>query len=820
MILYGDEMNENFSIDDIIRQAEKIKQETEYHLKMAEKSLDEKAKNTIEEVTVEPEKVINDVSRNITENAGNDDDTKKYNVQSSDDDGDMKIVSDNKNNAGKTKVIGTIKSAAERTKRIILPKDSDDDSDMKIASDLSSGADIFEEDEPVKPVAISSNSRVDKKSDLQEIPTIMAVDQLDRVSFYDAEFKEETGVQMKFEGFDDEIENVDSIDENLAEQQLEERRREKVGKFRLFGPDETDKELGDKAFAKEEYVSTQEKDVIINRLFSQRKIIQIRLIASGVSGILLLLMSIFKDSAYFPSALSGHMQFFTAVLVIYILTLIVDSNVIIHGFTFKQGINYDLPVSLVNLTVLAHTAVMAFNESLWLDNGVLIAPAAVSALFMSQTGKLKMMNRIIDNFDFITDGADKFTVENMANKVDASIISRGFINSDPLIKFSVKTDFPTNFLEISCKNEPADKISGKTGLVMIGLNIVLMIAVGFIDNFNTGFNMAVCSMCAAVPLSSLYITNSLLCDVSRSLNASGSRVCGYEGAYMADNANLMVMEAADLFGKNGCDLHGIKTFHGAKVDDAILQAAAVIIQTKSPLAHVFDDVIIGKQSILPKAEDIIYEDKMGTSAWIYKKKVLVGNRNLLIRHGVMVPKESFEEKFTKKGRHALYLAVDGDIIAMFVVSYSADADMKSELKKLEKSGMTIIVKSCDPYINEQSLAQIFSLPDGFIRVMNSSGARVFEKYSEMNVEKSPAYVVHNGTARGFVSVMRASEILVSSNKIISFLITFGSALGLAVTAVLSLIGAYSQISALSVIVFQLIWCAFVRLVSKLKKIGL
>ena len=45
-----------------------------------------------------------------------------------------------------------------------------------------------------------------------------------------------------------------------------------------------------------------------------------------------------------------------------------------------------------------------------------------------------------------------------------------------------------------------------------------------------------------------------------------------------------------------------------------MKCLAIIMKTKSPLAHVFDDVIVGKQAILPEVDGVIYEDKMGTSA--------------------------------------------------------------------------------------------------------------------------------------------------------------------------------------------------------------
>ena len=289
---------------------------------------------------------------------------------------------------------------------------------------------------------------------------------------------------------------------------------------------------------------------------------------------------------------------------------------------------------------------------------------------------------------------------------------------------------------------------------------------------------------------------------------------------MASDANAVVMEAADLFGKDSCDLHGIKTFGGAKVDDAIINAAAVIIRTKSPLRHVFDDVIIGQQSILPDVENVTYEDRLGTSAWIYKRKVLVGTRDLLLHHGISVPKESFEQKYTIKGRKALYLAVGGQISAMFIVSYSADPDLKKELGKLEKSGVTVIVKSCDPYINEQSIAKMFSLPEGFVRVMNYSAARTFDKYSNLHVEKSPAYISHNGTALGFISAMRSAGIIVSARGLIAFLSAFGCVLGFGVIALLALLKGYASISAANILIYQAIWLAFVTVITKLKSLGI
>ena len=159
-------------------------------------------------------------------------------------------------------------------------------------------------------------------------------------------------------------------------------------------------------------------------------------------------------------------------------------------------------------------------------------------------------------------------------------------------------------------------------------------------------------------------------------------------------------------------------------------------------------------------------------------------------------------------------------MAMFVVSYNARPELKKVLKRLEKNGITILVKSADPFINDESIAKLFSLPDGFVRVMNTSNARAFEKYSDMCVEKSPAYVVHNGSALGFASAMHGAGYLEEIKRLLCVLISFGCALGFGVVTLLCAIGGFNQLSAVSAVAFQAIWCIFMEIAVKIKRLGI
>ena len=810
----------NLSIDEIIKKAEQIKAQAEKQLMDAQKNLDEMAKSAINEVTVDSDAVI----KKVEELSNEEDDIKEYNpvknTAGQDKTKTVRISFDKKTD--KTVAFKKFSSGNEQT----VSTDNSDDDDIKIANSIGSEGedDIFEHpiipNEKTKPVVLSTNN--ESSSDFfQEVPTIVARESLgEYLDGSSSNDDEDIGIQMCFDGFDDTIEEVPTIDEAVAEQILIEQRKEKINKFRLFGPDETDEELGDEEFEERDYKAKEDRQSILTRLLKKKSVIGVQMIISIALFTLLLLMTVFKGTEYLPLAIAQNSKFFTAGCVLMFLTVITNLNIFLHGFNIKKGINTDFPVSVLTLATLGQSLAFAINSDLWMNNGVFLGSALAFAYIFSLLGKRQILVRIIDNFDFIINSGETYCLENIANALDVKVLGRDNLDEeDPIIKTSVKTDIPTNFMEISCKSDPSDKTVKILYPITVLLSAVLLIAVGLLDNWGTGVNIAIAALTISTPVSLLYAMNTILSDISAELDKYGARVCGFEGAQMAAGTNAVVLEAANLFGTHGCDLHGIKVFNKTKIDDAIIYAAAVIIKTKSPLAHVFDDVIIGKKSILPKVDNVQCEEQMGTSAWVYQKKVLVGNRNLLINHGVSVPKISFEQKFTRRNRKALYLAVDGKIMAMFIVSYSADPNLKRELKKLEKTDITLIVKSNDPYINEESIANLFNLPRGYIKVMNRQASRVFEKYSDMQVEKSPAYVVHNGTAKGLISAMRGALTVVSTKNSVSFLTCFGCILGLVTVAGLALMQWYSQISCTAIIGCQAIWTAFTVIVSKLRKIG-
>lgn len=818
-------MSENLSIEEIIKQAEEIRKRTIKTAQSTMKDINSTAREitekTIEVPTVEPKNIVIEPTPaekkiGIT--------TQKTAVV------DAEKIKSADGEKGKTQVVDQRTRQVSVSSKTGVVESIGDVSKKKSFFKTTSAEPLFSKTPPEiieRPATIKSKSRFDKTSDLEELPTIVAVDELEHTKIspinhipQTEKYHSDEGEQIVLDGFEDITEDVSKIDEEVAEKQLKERRKEKVNKFRLFSPDDIE---GDdtRKVVNNDYESDEEKTAFFEKFFASKTSITLKIVLTFVPLLALGALTYFKDSAIMPSFLLDYTAYFTTVTILYTLALLINIKTIVHGFNFKHGVNFDLPISIVSLSVFVHTILMTVDSDVYIDGGNLYPLAAVFALMLSNIGKRTMIMRLIESFEFSTGLDETHTVEDIVNTVDATIISRGLLTGEANLKTSIKTDFTTKFVDIGLSDEPADNIAKTTGIIMLIINMILFAVFSIITrNWHTGLNIAICGMCISCPCISLINTNNALRGVSRATNKNGAMINGFEGAKIADNANAIVIEAQDLFGANSCEIHGIKTFNGAKADDVILKTAAVIMKTKSPLSYVFDDVVIGKQTILPDVDGVVYEDRLGTSAWIYRKKILVGTRELLIHHGVQVPREEFEAKYTRKDRKILYLAVTGKLMAMFVVSYNADPTLKRALRKLEKSGMTVLVKSADPFINDESIAKLFSLPDGFVRVMSSSNGRAFEKYSNMCAEKSPAYVVHNGSALGFVSSMCGAENLEETRKMLSVLISFGCAVGIGVTVLLAILGGIEQLGAVNIVIFQALWCIFVEIMSKLKRLGL
>lgn len=175
-------------------------------------------------------------------------------------------------------------------------------------------------------------------------------------------------------------------------------------------------------------------------------------------------------------------------------------------------------------------------------------------------------------------------------------------------------------------------------------------------------------------------------QVSCTQQRDGRRISGGAPVFRYPRADGGFRE---LYPRGRVNLLSVKTFNSYNIDKALINAAAVMKVANTPMTYMFEDVIVDKGEELPPVESVKYEDGKGLICWVGGERLLLGTRELMEKYSIDLPSLDFEESNKLDEQNCVtYLANAGQLVAMLITEYTADKHIVSELKRLEKSGVT------------------------------------------------------------------------------------------------------------------------------------
>lgn len=522
--------------------------------------------------------------------------------------------------------------------------------------------------------------------------------------------------------------------------------------------------------------------------------------------------ALFSNSAAVYSAV--HLVF---VLVFAVLGL-KDIKEAVLGFG-KRRVSAQTGLLCAVLFALVQTGVsFAYPESL--TSVPLYTAVAGLSFVLYYAGKKSKLQADMDNFEMVAENYNRFYGIYKINEPDTAFeIGRGLLLGDPDVRYSKRIAFPSKFVETAKRNDSAfDVYALALPAVLIAAGIVGAITCFVANHVFTGVSAMTAVVLGGMPISSVCASASALNSINKRLRKERALLSGYDAAFDTLGANAVVLDASDLFDAAGCRLRGMKIYHKMRVDEAILYTAAMVIQSGGTLESVFDGVILQKREMLPQVESLAYEERLGCSGWIYNQRVLVGNRELLIKHNVDAPTREEEQRFRKDGCEVIYLAVEGKTAALFVVEYAANERLAEYLQALEKYGISILVRTSDPNITEGLVEQYFDLPHNLVKIINPVAGGMFRELLEEQPRTAPCTVLHNGSTAAFLRALLSAFVLDEKYRLSQILLYIGVGLSITLLAVLSFFTGLTQAGTLEVLIFELIWSAIVLLIPKIKKI--
>ncbi len=446
----------------------------------------------------------------------------------------------------------------------------------------------------------------------------------------------------------------------------------------------------------------------------------------------------------------------------------------------------------------------------------LFFPIVILGLFFNTIGKILSAARIKNNFEILTDGREKAALLPVRNKELARELT-GQRDETPRFCTSAKAKFFTRFLELSYRDDATESIARIVApivfLCSILVGIIAFLLTGRISDAITGFAAV---LCVAAPFSATIAGALPVFRSCSALNEEGGMMAGGYTAETFAETDSVLLDIEQLFPEGSIILHGIKTFARGRIDEAILDAASVICSTRSTLGSIFVNVVQGDKKLLKPVDTIIYEDGMGLSAWVGGKRVLIGNRELMINHGIDIPSHDYENKYVGAGKDILYLANSGELTAMFVLSYHADKEVYRSLGIMAERGVRLVINCSDPNITKKKLSELFGYPENQLNLLSS---KYQQKCAELTEERetAPAAAVYDGSLFALSDLLNCCGIIRQSSFAAALIEMIGIVLGFILVTIFLFTGNIRSLDMYILLGFQMFWLAAVTVIILLRK---
>ena len=482
--------------------------------------------------------------------------------------------------------------------------------------------------------------------------------------------------------------------------------------------------------------------------------------------------------------------------------------------------------AISTVTSIVTSMIMFANPNLIKGSYVHIyIPVAIASLLFNTIGKLLIVSRTQRSFKFVSGSSEKYAIFPVTDEETAQNFTRGTLRDFPNLSAMRKTEFLSEFLKTSYANDSTDSFCRIFTPVVLAVAIVIAVIAGIVSSPNHGSSSAiyigisvfvgVISICTG--FSSMLIVNVPMMRAEIKGAENQGVVLGFDCIEEFADTNSVLVDANQLFPQGSVKLAAIKVFSDTRIDEAIVEAASLTTQAGSILKNMFYDIIAGKTELLDPVESYIFEDSMGLCGWINNKRVLLGNRELMVNHSIEgMPPLTKEKEYTENGRTAVYLSISGELSAMFLVEITPTLEIIQALQDLQKNDVYIMVRSVDSIVSINRLSELFEISPEYLKLIPF---RVHEQFNEVT-----SYQVNQRASLACSGKFSAFASLILSCKHMKGTINFGIGiqavsmlLGIIICLVMVILSSFQELSVSMFLTYNFIFTAVLLIIQLLRK---
>ena len=356
-------------------------------------------------------------------------------------------------------------------------------------------------------------------------------------------------------------------------------------------------------------------------------------------------------------------------------------------------------------------------------------------------------------------------------------------------------DFMNNYNAPSTPEKVLCWYSLAATLVSLGLGVMAYVLHG---DISLAVQIAAVSLLAAMP-ATLFITLSRpLAVLQHKLHNVGTVLCGWQGVKALKGRSVFPVEYSDLFPVGSARMNGVKFFGSRPTDEVVAYGTALISANGSGLAPLFEQVLASRNGYHYECTELRCYDNGGIGGVVRGEQVLVGPISFLKEMGVEIPGGM-------RVNQAVCVAIEGQLCGLFALNYeNARAAEVGLVSLCTGRRANAILTTADFLLSVPFLRGRFGINPRRLQCPPFEEREALRQKRPDEGRPAVMLVTREGLAC-FASGINGARALRTASILGTVVHMAGGILGLAVMAVLTLLGRWDLLTPANMFAYQLVW---------------
>ena len=341
-----------------------------------------------------------------------------------------------------------------------------------------------------------------------------------------------------------------------------------------------------------------------------------------------------------------------------------------------------------------------------------------------------------------------------------------------------------------------------TQSVYAALSLLLCIGIAGFTGYLHGVSIAIqifsTSLLVAVPASFFLSISRPMAILEKRLHMVGAVLCGWAGVRDLQGKAVFPLRDQDLFPQGSIKLNGVKFYGDRNPDEVVSYTTALISVSGGCLVPVFQQLLKSRNCAVSKIDTFRNYGEGGIGGEVHGEPVLLGTLNFLQNMGVEIPEGTMVSQ-------AVYAAIDGQLCAVYAISYSKMRSAAAGLVTLcGYRKLTLVKLPGDFMLTEEFLRSKFNIKSRRVVFPDREEGALLSHFQPDPQEPVLALTTRDELISSAYAISGA-RVLRQATRLGVAIHLIAGILGMLIMLALGYLGSTELLTPTNVLLYQLVW---------------